>query len=288
MLSMTGYGFAEGNEESVDITVEIKSVNNRYCDINVKMPYFLNPYEKEIKTLVLKKTARGKIDVNILIRDNDPNYDITSNVNLAAKYKTCYEEVAKALRLPDEVRLSYFLKSDGVFIIKDNRDGARFYRLLKKYLESALKQFYDSRLIEGKETERHILECVDIIDDNLTAVKKEAKEFSKEYEEKLRDRIKELLDSSIDDTRILMEAAIIATKTDVEEEIERLSSHIKQFKKECKKKDGVGRKLDFISQEMNREINTIGSKANSIKISENVIEMKTQLEKIKEQIRNVE
>jgi uncharacterized protein (TIGR00255 family) len=288
MLSMTGYGFSEGNEESVDITVEIKSVNNRYCDINVKMPYFLNPYEKEIKNLVLKKTVRGKVDVNILIRDNDPNYDITGNINLASKYKDCYEKVAKGLGLNDEVRLSYFLKSDGVFIIKDNRDGERFYKLLKKYLESALKQFYDARQTEGKETERHILECLDIIDENLSVVKKESKEFSKEYEEKLRERIKDLLESNIDDTRILMEAAIIATKTDIAEEMERLASHIKQFKKECKKKEAVGRKLDFISQEMNREINTIGSKASSIKISENVIEMKTQLEKIKEQIRNIE
>jgi len=288
MLSMTGYGYSEGTVDSIDIVVEIKSVNNRYCDINIKMPYYLNPYERDIKNFVMEKAQRGKIDVLIILRDKSPNYNIIANTELAKKYFECYQNLNEALGLSDEIRLSNFLKAEGVITIEDNRNAEHLWQVLQKFLQEALKQFHQSRYLEGKETIRHILECVTQIEDRLEIIRANSKDYSDQYLDKIKKRIQELVGDGFDENRILTEAGIMASKTDISEEMERLSAHIKQFKAMCLKDDAVGRQMDFISQEMNREINTIGAKANSIIVSEKVIDMKTELEKIKEQIRNVE
>ncbi len=288
MLSMTGYGYTETKENNIEIVVEIKSVNNRYCDINIKMPYFLNPYEREIKDMILKKAQRGKIDVVILLKDKNPNYDITANAELAKKYYNCYGDLIHALGLPDSVRLGYLLKSEGVISIQENRDAEALWNILSKYIEGCLKKYAETKKIEGEQTRKHVLECLGNIENCAFNIKKRIKEFSQKYEEKIRKKISDLVGEDFDENRILQEVGIIASKTDISEELERLTSHISQFNKQCKKSEAVGRQLDFISQEMNREINTIGAKANSVDISELVIDMKTELEKIKEQIRNIE
>ncbi len=285
---MTGYGYIETTENNIDIVVEIKSVNNRYCDINIKMPYFLNPYERDIKEMILKKAQRGKIDAVVLIKDKTPNYKITANPELAKKYYDCFAELIDELDLNDSVRLSYMLKSEGVIVIEEDRDAERLWNILAKYIDTCLNQYYETKKSEGEQTKKHVLDCLSNIEKSADTIKKNIKEYSKVYEEKVRKKIFDLVGEDFDENRILQEVGIIASKTDISEELERLTSHIKQFKKQCKKNDAVGRQLDFISQEMNREINTIGAKSNSVEISEYVIDMKTELEKIKEQIRNIE
>jgi uncharacterized protein (TIGR00255 family) len=288
MLSMTGYGYTETTEDNVDIVVEIKSVNNRYCDVNIKMPYFLNPYESDIKKMILKKAQRGKIDVVILLKDREPDYEIIANTELAKKYYNCYDNLINALGLHDDVRFGYLLKAEGVITIQEDRDSERLWNMIKKYINQTLEQYYNSKKAEGEETSKHILECVENMEKQLSEIRSNMKEYTTNYEEKIRKKINDLIGDEFDENRVLQEVGIVAAKTDISEEVERLEAHVKQFKKNCKKNDAIGRQLDFISQEMNREINTIGAKANSVDISENVIGMKIELEKIKEQIRNVE
>lgn len=288
MYSMTGYGYSEIKNDNVDIIVEIKSVNNRYCDINFKMPYFLNSFENEIKSLILKKANRGKIDIIIILSEKNPTYKMSTNLSLANQYLKIYSDLLNSLDIKDDIKLMHIAKAEGVISVEADRDGEKFWKTVRKQVEKALKDFHATKEVEGKETEKHILECLAKIEDNLDKIRKNSKDYMKVFEEKIKNKIAELIDGEIDENRILHEVGIIASKTDIDEEIERLSSHLKQFKKTCKRKEAIGRQLEFISQEMNREINTIGSKANSIKISELIIEMKTELEKIKEQLRNIE
>lgn len=288
MISMTGYGYLEVRENDLDITIEIKSVNNRYTDINIKIPYLLNSYEKNIRNLILQKAQRGKIDINIYIKDKNQDYKINVNLPLAKKYYDCFYSIINEFNLKDDIRLSYFLKAEGVIEIDEKKDTDQLWEILEKNIKVVLEEFYLSKKAEGEETKKHILNCINIIEEKLNFVKDNSKDFIKIYEDKIKKKIKELVGDGYDENRILMEVALLGSKCDITEELERLSSHIKQFKIICEKEEAIGRQLEFISQEINREINTIGSKANSIIISEQIIDMKTELEKIKEQIRNIE
>ncbi|MFW5891103.1 MAG: YicC/YloC family endoribonuclease [bacterium] len=292
MYSMTGYGNAEEQYEDFHLSVEIKSLNNRYLDINIKLPYIMNTYENSIRNIIKQKINRGKLDIMVNLNEINHNFEIRPDLNLAEKFYDTYKEILNHLNhkgLRDNVRLFNLLNAEGVINIEERQNVEEIWKATEKLLNSSLDNLLLSREREGNETKENLSKIINIIEKHLIIVKNNSEESIKKYEEKLRNKINEFIEENkMNEERVLQEVASMSTKVDINEEINRLTSHINLFKDTLTKKESVGRKLEFITQELHREINTIGAKSNSIEISNIIIEMKTELEKIKEQLRNVE
>ncbi len=289
---MTGYGKGEHQNKLYRFIIEIKSVNHRYNDISVKMPRHISYLEDTIKRTIKEKISRGKVDVYINFEYvNESAIDVKVDIPLAMSYKIALEELRSQLDLEDNVRLNNILVMNEV--IKTERkevDEDLVKDSLLKALQIAINNITEMREKEGEELKKDMLFKLDNITNHLRVVEERSPFVVTEYREKLNDRISELLDSNItiDEERLSNEVAIFADKSSIDEEIVRLKSHINQFKNILDEDDTVGRKLDFLIQEFNREINTIGSKSNDITISKYVVELKAELEKIREQVQNIE
>lgn len=290
--SMTGFGRGEFSNELYNFRVEIKAVNHRYNDIIVKMPRHISYFEENVKKIIKKEISRGKIDVFInLDYINESAIEIKVDVPLAKSYKSALEGLSAELNLEDNVRLFNILGLSEV--IKTERkelDEDTVWTCLKEALSIALKDIMGMKIVEGEELKNDMVSKLNRIESIVLEIEKRSPLVVLEYKDKLKERINELLDKeiNIDEDRITSEVVIFADKSNINEEIVRLKSHVKQFLSILDEKDSVGRKLDFLIQEMNREINTIGSKANDMLISQNVVEIKSELEKIREQVQNVE
>jgi len=290
--SMTGYGRGEFGNELYNLKVEIKAVNHRYNDIIVKMPRHIGYLEESIKKIIKKEISRGKVDVYInLDYINESSVDVKVDIPLAKSYKKSLEKLSIELGLGDNVRLHNILGLSEV--IKTERkeiDEDIIWECLKKALDISLLDILSMKVAEGEELKKDMVSKLNIIEVIVLEIEKRSPLVVLEYRDKLRDRINELLDkdANIDEARIAYEVVFFADKSNINEEVVRLKSHIKQFETILRDEDSVGRKLDFLIQEMNREINTIGSKANDILISQNVVEIKSEIEKIREQIQNLE
>lgn len=290
--SMTGYGRGESLQELYLIKVEIKAVNHRYNDISVRMPRHINYLEESVKKQIKEKISRGKIDVYINIEYiNESAIEVKVDIPLAKSYKMALEKLIQELNIEDSVKLNNVLNI--AEIIKTERkeiDEDLIWNSVKESVTSALDNMIIMREQEGEELKEDIISKLNNIEESLSHIVERSPFVVTEYKEKLKDRIKDLLDNniSLDEDRINSEVAFFADKSSIDEEIVRLKSHIKQFNTILEENEPIGRKLDFLIQELNREINTIGSKANDVVISKFVVELKSELEKVREQVQNIE
>ena len=289
--SMTGYGQKNLNIEGRDITVEIKSVNHRYFDFNIRLPRIYGFLEENTKSYVQNFISRGKVDVSILVDSSGADdVEIKLNHSLIKNYMDAFNELSSDYSLENDVTVSSISRFGDIFSIKKvEADKDIIWNQVKTVLDIALDDFMRMRAVEGEKLFNDLNEKADQLTSLVDTLEPLEKESIEIYRNKQFEKMAEFLkDSTIDENRILAEVAIFSDKVAVDEELVRLRSHISQFKSIIKEEIPVGRKLDFLLQEMNREINTIGSKSSNIDISRIVVDVKTLLEKIREQIQNIE
>ncbi len=292
VMSMTGYGKGEYENQLYRFKIEIKSVNHRYIDINIKSPRQIGYLEETIKKQIKEYLTRGKIDVYIYLEYlNESQVEVNIDTELARSYYSALEKLKDDLNLEDEIKLENILDiTDLVKTKKRDVDEDAIWEVLSNGLNIALKNISSMREEEGRELKKDILLKMENINKNIEIIEKRSPQVVIEYKNKLNDRISELLENNtlLDKDRLSNEVAIFADKASIDEEIVRLKSHINQLYLILEEEDSIGRKLDFLIQEFNREINTIGSKSSDTIITENVVELKSDIEKIREQIQNIE
>lgn len=289
--SMTGFGRCEVADEKRKFTVELKSVNHRYLDVNIKMPKKLNFFESAIRNLLKEYIERGKVDVYITYEDyTEDNYTLRYNSALAAEYLGYLNSMAEEFQLENDIRVSTLSRYPDVLVMEEQDiDEKELWSGLEKALRGACEQFVESRVKEGEALKTDLLDKLDAMLTDVDFIEERSPQIMKEYRTRLEEKIQEILgDRQIDDSRIATEVTIYADKVCVDEETVRLRSHIMTTKDTLLAGGSIGRKLDFIAQEMNREANTILSKANNIEISDVGIDLKTGIEKVREQIQNIE
>ena len=289
--SMTGFGRCEVLKDSRKFTVELKSVNHRYLDVNIRMPKKLNFFETSIRTLLKSYADRGKVDIFITYVDlSQSQVSVKYNAALAAEYLKYLNQMAEEFSLDNDVRVSTLSRYPEVFTMEEcSEDEDELWNGLKEALEGAFSQFVEMRTKEGERLKEDILLKLDLLSEQIRFIEERSPQIIAEYRTKLEEKMRELLeDTQIDDNRIAAEVILFADKICTDEEVVRLKSHIQHMKETLEESNGIGRKLDFIAQEMNREANTILSKANDLDISNRAISLKTEIEKIREQIQNIE
>ena len=288
--SMTGYGKGSLSINLREYQVEIKTVNHKYIDINIKMPRIISYLEEEVRKLISSKIKRGKVDVFISF-DNyskDGN-DIRINTELAKIYINNLKKLAEEEKISDNIEVTEITRLPDVLTIKSNLDEEQIKIELLQTVEEAITQLINMRQAEGTRISRDIFSKISEIEGKKQEIFELSTGLIEEYVVKLETRIKELLKTDeLDKTRLMQEVVIYADKCSVEEEITRLTSHIEQLRDLINTDEPSGKKMDFIIQEMNRETNTIGSKANNLEITNRVVDIKTILEDIREQIQNIE
>lgn len=291
MKSMTGFGSSSLELEDCSIDIEIKSVNNRYLDFNFSMPSYLNFMLEDMKSLIKNKLKRGKVDVYIKIKKYQLSVDsVDINYELAQKIKEKLDSLNQKLDMASDINVRDLVKYDDVmsFTYKD-LDNEFLHDNILKVLDEAVNKIYSMRSIEGDNLREDLSTNLSKIEEQISKISSLTENSVKEYRENLFNKISELLDEEkIDKDRMYLEVALMADKVDINEELKRFDSHIVQFKSAMDMRDCIGRKLDFIIQEMNREINTISSKSNDESISVCVIEVKSLIEKLREQVQNIE
>lgn len=289
--SMTGFGRCEIQKGSRKFTVELKSVNHRYLDVNIRMPKKLNFFETAIRTLLKSYANRGKVDIFITYEDlSQSQVSVKYNAALAAEYLRYLRQMEEEFGLENDVRVSTLSRYPEVFTMEEqSEDEEELWNGLKEALEGAFGQFVEARKAEGENLKKDILSKLDFLETEIVFVEERSPQIVAEYRAKLEEKMKELLaDTQIEDSRIAAEVILFADKICTDEEVVRLKSHIQHMRATLEEKEGIGRKLDFIAQEMNREANTILSKANDLEVSNHAITLKTEIEKIREQIQNIE
>ncbi|MCI8613678.1 MAG: YicC family protein [Lachnospiraceae bacterium] len=289
--SMTGFGRCEVQEAERKITVEMKSVNHRYLDVNIKMPKKLNFFEASIRNELKKYIQRGKVDLFIAYEDyTQTNVCVKYNKELAGEYMGYLNQMAEDFSLENDVKISSLSKYPEVLTMEEQGiDEDKLWQLLDKAVRGAAEGFVETRIKEGEHLLKDLLEKLDGMLEHVTFITERSPQIITEYRKKLEEKVKELLgDAQVDENRLLMEVTIFADRVCVDEELVRLKSHIETTKETLLLGGGIGRKLDFIAQEMNREANTILSKSGDLEISNRAIELKTEIEKVREQIQNIE
>ncbi len=289
--SMTGFGRSEITANERRVVVEMKAVNHRFCDISIKMPKKISFLETTIRTYIKKYVERGKIDIFITYEDCSENkVNVKYNKELALLYMSYFNEMSMEFGIDNKISPSVLGGFPDVFTIEEQSvDEDEIWELIKEALDEAAVKFVESRITEGENLKNDITDKLNNMADAVAYIEKRSPELVSEYRQKLYDKVNELLGNVvIDENRIATEVIIYADKICVDEETVRLKSHIDSTKSILSIGGSVGRKLDFIAQEMNREANTILSKANSLDISNKAIELKTDIEKVREQIQNLE
>ena len=291
MLSMTGYGKGEYCEGGIELTCEIKTVNNRYLDVSIKAPRIFAAYEDVIRNTVRKKLTRGHADVFVSLKDKRERPTALSvDLALAASYVAAAKTLKETFPdLPDDLTLSSVLRYPEVLKQDDAQSlDEELTRALQEALEKALDKLNEMRLIEGEKLKTDMLSRMDTIETLVAQVSTRAPQLAEEYREKVKTRVQEYLENvPVDEGRLLSEVAVFADRTNIDEELTRLKSHIEQFRSICE--EGVlGRKLDFLVQEFNREANTTCSKSNDVAITRTGLALKNEIEKIREQVQNLE
>ena len=289
--SMTGFGRCEVQEAERKITVEMKSVSHRYLDVNIKMPKKLNFFEAAIRNELKNYIQRGKVDVFITYEDfTESNVCVKYNKELAAEYMKYLNQMAEDFSMDNDVRISCLSRYPEVLTMEEQTiDEEALWQLLDKAIRGAAEGFVETRIKEGEHLREDLIGKLDGMLSHVDFITERSPQIITEYRQKLEDKVKDLLeDTKVDENRLLMEVTIFADRVCVDEELVRLKSHIETTKETLIQGGSIGRKLDFIAQEMNREANTILSKSNDLEISNRAIELKTEIEKVREQIQNIE
>lgn len=289
--SMTGFGRCEMMEHDRKFTVELKSVNHRYLDVSIKMPKKLGFFESAIRALLKEYIQRGKVDIFISYEDfTEEDFALKYNEDVAASYLKYLNQMAETFGLENDIRVSTLSRFPEVFTMEEQSlDEKELWKILEQALRGALEHFVESRLSEGERLAADLNEKLESMMEYVAFIEERSPLIVSEYRRRLEEKVKELFeDKQIDESRIVTEVTIYADKICVDEEVVRLRSHVEAMKKALADGGSIGRKMDFIAQEMNREANTILSKTTDIEISNIGINLKTDIEKVREQIQNIE
>ncbi len=289
--SMTGFGRCEITEDNRKVIIEMKSVNHRYLDVNMRMPKKLSAFESGIRSLLKEYTQRGKVDVFVTYEDlNEANVSLKYNETLAGEYLKYLNQMAEKFDLTNDISVSHLSRYPDVLVMEQQEvDEKELWALVEKTVRGAAVEFVESRQSEGENLREDLIGKLDNMLGYVDFIEERSPQILKEYRDKLEIKIRDLLeDKQIDESRMLTEVTIFADKVSVDEEMVRLRSHIQAVKDVLLEGGSIGRKLDFIAQEMNREANTILSKANDLAITDTGINLKTDIEKVREQIQNIE
>ena len=289
--SMTGFGRSEISEGKRKISVEMKSVNHRYLEAGIKMPKKLNIFEARIRDLLKKYAQRGKIDIFITYEDlTENNVNLKYNSDIAVEYMDIFKQMSEQFGMNNDITISSLSRYPEVITMEEIQiDEEELWHFIEKAVTAACEQFVAARITEGENLKNDLQNKLDSMLELVAFIEERSPQIMKEYRAKLEAKVNELLsDTTIDESRLAAEVIIYADKICVDEETVRLRSHVEHAKSCLLEEGGIGRKLDFIAQEMNREANTILSKANDLEISNKAIDLKTEIEKIREQIQNIE
>lgn len=289
--SMTGFGRCEVARGERKISLEMKSVNHRYLDVSIKMPKKLNFFEAAIRSELKKYIQRGKVDVFVGYEDyTEANVCVKYNRELAAEYMKYLNAMAQDFALDNDIRVSSLSRYPEILSMEEQTvDEEELWQLVSEAVRGAAEGFVETRIKEGENLKNDLIDKLDGMLSHVDYITERSPQIIAEYKQKLREKVAELLDDAkVDESRLLMEVTIFADKVCVDEELVRLRSHIETTKENLLQGGSIGRKLDFIAQEMNREANTILSKTSDLEISNRAIELKTEIEKVREQIQNIE
>lgn len=292
IVSMTGFGKASKVSKKMNISIELRSVNSKFLEISTRMPLVFADKESEIKELINKKISRGKVTVMISIdRAAQNNIGINLKPGVIKDYYKLLEGVKKATKIKEDIKLEHILKFSEIFKGEETDDAAAYWNELRKVLQAAINDLTKMKSKEGKVLEKDILNRVNSIQKKLDAIVKHSEKNVKQTKEKMLEKVNNLISNmevETDKNRLEYELVMISDRLDITEEVIRAKSHVEYFINNVKESELSGRRLNFLVQEINREINTIASKSNSSQISQLVVEMKEELEKIKEQLQNIE
>jgi len=290
--SMTGFGHGEvSNDKNQKVTVEMKSVNHRYCDISLKLPKKLAMFEANIRNIMKEYASRGKIDIYVSYEDlSETAVSIHYNQAMAEEYMQVFKKMQEDFNIETKITAEALAKYPEVVTIEEvQQDEEVWWELLEAALRQAAEKFVETRTIEGANLKRDLLGKLDQMAADVAFIEERSPQIIAEYRSKLEEKVKEFLeDSTIEENRIAAEVTLYADKIAVDEEIVRLQSHISSMTDVLESDESIGRKLDFMAQEMNREANTILSKSSDVDLADHAIELKTNVEKVREQIQNIE
>lgn len=290
--SMTGFGHGEvSNDKNQKVTVEMKSVNHRYCDISLKLPKKLAMFEANIRNIMKEYASRGKIDIYVSYEDlSETAVSLHYNQAMAEEYMQVFKKMQEDFNIETKITAEALAKYPEVVTIEDvQQDEEVWWELLEAALRQAAEKFVETRTIEGANLKRDLLGKLDQMAADVAFIEERSPQIIAEYRSKLEEKVKEFLeDSTIEENRIAAEVTLYADKIAVDEEIVRLQSHISSMTDVLESDESIGRKLDFMAQEMNREANTILSKSSDVDLADHAIELKTNVEKVREQIQNIE
>jgi uncharacterized protein (TIGR00255 family) len=289
MKSMTGYGYAEQTTEDFSMTVELKSYNNRYLDINHNIPFYLARYEQDIDNRIKSHAARGHVDVNVRIKQLKSTVDLHVDEAAVQRYRDAFATISQVAGLEHGPALSDYVAAEGVLVNLKEQDCAVYEQALWVLLEQALRQLDESKLREGSSTQTDLSRLGGQLQSGLERISSFASELEERLKANLVQKFEELLGpKGYDENRFLQEVAVMLNRYSINEELVRLAIHLKEYRTLLDSGEPVGKRLDFLSQEMNREINTIASKSVIVEVNQQVVAMKDALENIREQVRNIE
>jgi len=288
MKSMTGYGYVEHRDQAVHLVLELKSYNNRYLDLATSLPPYLNRLEPKLREFLTSKIARGRVELYMRVTDLEENLEIIVDRETVTNYVRVLKELAETASIPPDINLDHLLSLEGVLKTERNPDIDAYWRLVVPHLETVYLDFEKTRSREGQATKQDINANLDVVDRCIDTIDGYSSELEAQIKSNLKVRFLEMMGDGVDESRIMSETAVMLVKSAIAEEVARIRSHLHHFRDIMERSQPVGKKLDFICQELGREINTIGSKSTIMEVNEAVIEVKDALEKIREQLRNVE
>ena len=285
---MTGYSYVETSTETSTVSVEIKSVNSRFLDLTINLPPYLNQLESSFRAIISEKVVRGKIDVYIRVKENESDIEIAADTNAAKAYLDAIKKIADATGYSSDIPLSLIISQPGVLNTNQNYDVEKYGQMISPVLKEALDKFCADRKREGENLKKDLLSKLSKLEECAAFFKEWQPKMESNFKEQITAKFKELLADQVDENRIMTETAAMLVKYTINEEIVRLHSHLAAMKIEIENNPAPGKKLDFLCQEANREINTIGSKNQFAEVGAMVIASKDSLENIREQAKNVE
>jgi uncharacterized protein (TIGR00255 family) len=288
MKSMTGFGFRETTDGILMVSVELKSYNNRYLDIYAYLPPQLGPLEPRLRDFLAGRIARGRVEASIKLKELEENLSVSVDRGTVRAYHQALKEIASVCGLEEQVHLAHLLRMEGIIKTDKTRDLDSYWQRILPVLEEAFREYEGQRIREGEATARDVRKYLDVIAESVAAIELHVPALESHFKQQLRARFEEIAAGQVDENRILSEVAMLLVKYSINEEVVRLKSHLEGFRSAMQEGGSVGKKLDFLCQELHREINTVGSKSVLVEVSRKAVLVKDALENIREQLRNVE